>query len=637
MGEGKTEAALAAAEVLAARFGADGVFVGMPTQATSDPMFERVLDWSETIEPGLPVALLHGKRMVNELWDRLLRRRGTPVGTAETDEFGCRGDEFPLYGNVHEDRGSDTDGGHGSEAPADWFLGRKRGLLAPLVVGTIDQLLFAATRSRHVMLRYAGLAGKVVILDEVHAADVYMSVFLNEAMAWLGQGQVPVIVLSATLAPGQREELVRSYLAGSRSDPNLRLEQRLAPDRYPSVTAAWADAGEPRIDARTSTPWRSSLAVAVEVLGEDPEAPVDRLVDALETGLAEGGCALVIQNTVDRAREAFEALESLFPCEVRLLHGRFSAADRADKTAEVLAALGPDANQRPHRTIVVATQLAEQSFDIDADLLVSDLAPVDLLLQRAGRLHRHTRPRPASLWQPRLLVTGCDLKPNQVPWLPGGSRAIYGSYYLIATAAEVRRAVASDGWSIPADVPGLVAAVYGDAPEVPASWAAALSEARSEHEAEQRRRKAEAGQHVIATADQLAKQHIQGLHDNTAARSEEHVRVRDGESGSEVLFVHRDGAGYRALDGRTWLGVNGEAVQSSHDVLVSTLGGTVRLPAHQPRLSEEIEELPSLPEWHDHSWLKHTHVACLENGSYDLPSFRLHYDRRLGLRWELKS
>ncbi|MFI6530682.1 type I-E CRISPR-associated protein Cas5/CasD [Streptomyces uncialis] len=208
MGEGKTKGALAAAEVLAARFGLDGVFVAMPTQATSDPMYEQVLSWVASFGAGLvdQVALLHGKRRFNQRWR----------GIWEASPAGGGGDEF---GAIDEDGefgfGPGSCGEAERDAPRRWFLGSRRGLLTGFAVGTVDHLLYAATRTRHVMLRFAGLAGKVVIIDEVHAADVYMRQFLVEALRWLGQAGVPVVLLSATLPPAQRQSLVDAYLAGA--------------------------------------------------------------------------------------------------------------------------------------------------------------------------------------------------------------------------------------------------------------------------------------------------------------------------------------------------------------------------------------------------------------------------------------
>ena len=191
MGEGKTKAALAAAEVLAARFGLDGVFVAMPTQATSDPMYEQVLEWVRSFDPELEaqVALLHGKRRFNTRW-REIWEPTSPAGATGQDEF--LSDPWDVYGAIDEDdefgmpSAAGAAGSTGQllepSGPPQWFLGAKRGLLTAFAVGTVDHLLYAATRTRHVMLRFAGLAGKVVIVDEVHAADIYMRQFLLEVL-----------------------------------------------------------------------------------------------------------------------------------------------------------------------------------------------------------------------------------------------------------------------------------------------------------------------------------------------------------------------------------------------------------------------------------------------------------------------
>ena len=232
MGEGKTEAALVAAEVLARRFGANGVFVGMPTQATSDPMFSRVLDWAKQVQPDTPVGLLHGKRQFNSVWRKLRESRFMGIGEGSTDEFGC-GDEYGLGGSSPR---------RAAEAPAEWFLAAKRGLLMPLTVGTIDQLLHAATRTRHVMLRHAGLVGRVVILDEVHAYDIYMEQFLCEALRWLADAGVPVILLSATLPPLLRGRLAAAYLQGASLRRDVDGPESLNTESgYPVVRSVWLE------------------------------------------------------------------------------------------------------------------------------------------------------------------------------------------------------------------------------------------------------------------------------------------------------------------------------------------------------------------------------------------------------------
>jgi len=636
MGEGKTKAALLAAEILAARFGADGVFVGMPTQATSDPMFSNVRRWLGALDVGVEgqVALLHGKRMFNPEWRRLLGEEG--------DHFDDR------YGSVLEDEddpyglspsGFDGDCSAERRAPAEWFLGRRRGLLSPFVVGTIDQLLFAATRTKHVMLRMAGLAGKVVILDEVHAADVYMSQFLMEGLRWLGQAGVPVILLSATLPPEQRRSLVACYLAGaaSREETDVDVPE---PAGYPNVTAAWLEKDEPVFLVESSPSWRPDLAVRVEVLPEPEEqveevSPGDAAVrELLDERLAAGGCVLIIRNTVARAQATYETLWERYGDQVRLLHGRLHAAHRADRTAECLALLGPggdDRSARPERLIIVATQIAEESFDIDADLLITDLAPIDLLLQRIGRLHRQQGTiRPERLRAPQVVVTGFEPRSGRAPRIRRESKGIYGSYLLLRTAALVLER-AGRTWAVPGDVPELVAAVYdADRTVVPAEWADTEREAYAEWERRQRRRAESAEPFLLTRFGEHENRTLDGLHygGSSASLSDRQFQalVRDGDPSIEVVMVRHDGRGYRTLAGR-WLGINGEV---SADLVDEVLGSTVRLP---PKLTAVAEsELVPLDGWRDHPWLRYSRALLLdEENKATLGEFDLRYDDDLGL------
>jgi len=647
MGEGKTKAALLAAEVLAARWGMDGVFVGMPTQATCDPMFANVRSWVEAIDPPLAsqVALLHGKRMFNRRWRDLLE----DGGTSPDDRFtGVAEDEFGLEDPFGVTSGSaDPQAGPERRAPAQWFLGSKRGLLSPFVVGTIDQLLFAATRTKHVMLRMAGLAGKVVVLDEVHAADVYMSQFLMEGLRWLGQAGVPVVLLSATLPPAQRRELLAAYLAGAGSREDARPPEAATvpePDGYPNVTAVWSTGTGVGHVVESSRSWRSDLQVAVEVLAEPPDdaadapdapSPGDEQVAALlRERLADGGCALVIRNTVARAQRTFEALHAEFGDEVRLLHGRLCAADRAVRTEECLRLLGPpdpEGPDRPHRLIVVATQIAEQSFDVDADLLVTDLAPMDLLLQRIGRTHRHAGVRRRGrVGEPRVVVTGFAPRDGAPPWFPRAAEGIYGRYLLLRTAALVCSG-AGGSWSIPGQVPALVADVYeADRRVVPDAWVKAEREAYDDWAARQRARAESAEPFLLSRVGEHARPTLEGLHrggSRDGVSEEQHrAMVRDGDRSVEVVLVRRDDRGYRTLSGRA-LGVHGDV---SRDVIDDVLGGTVRLPAV---LTEEAEQaLAPLEGWRDHPWLRHSRALVLDaSGAARIGDHVVRYDRLLGL------
>lgn len=655
-GEGKTEAALAAAEILAARSGAEGIYVGMPTQATSDPMFERVREWLGNWNPPLPVVLLHGKRRFNDSWRRLSEAAAAspeePVASsAEVDHYGMDDELLPVptFGGICEDCPTDPEGG--AVAAAQWFQGHKRGLLAPNGVGTIDHLLFAGSRTRHVMLRYAGLAGKVVILDEVHAADAYMAQFLAEVLRWLGQGRVPVVLLSATLAPDQRRELVDAYLAGALDLPLFDQEHLSgsgsdeAPG-YPLVTAVWAADGQAHRSVTCTEPFREPVRVAVEVREESAEDDSAATVAALlEDELSDGGCALVIRNTVGRAQAAYESLVERFgPHEVVLLHSRFTASDRASRTNDLVDRLGPPTpgqagggSKRPRRLVVVATQIAEQSFDIDADLLVSDLAPVDLLIQRAGRLHRHERDpmdRPGALRDPRMIITGFSTAADTAE-LESGSELIYGRHLLLQSLSLVLEGAEAGGWMLPTEVPSLVERCYGAADVVPEAWADDANRARRAQEEEVGLRRARASEFLLARHGQMTKRTLEGLHEQSVGGdAEDVVRVRDGDMGADVVLIVEDEKGHRTLGG-TSLGPNGDA---GWQFVEEILGDTVRFPGtgRFKKLTELAEQLPTLPAWRGHKLLGEVNVLVLDrHHRARLDRFELRYEVDTGLQVEV--
>lgn len=483
------------------------------------------------------------------------------------------------------------------------------------------------------MLRMAGLAGKVVILDEVHAADVYMSQFLLEGLRWLGQARVPVVLLSATLPPVQRRALVDAYLAGAASSEDPPALDLPAPGGYPNVTVVWLEDSGPQRLVEHCSSWREDLPVRVEVLPESSRstspsaAGTDAVVMLLTNRLHDGGCALVIRNTVDRAQETYQALRAHFGDDVLLLHGRLHAAHRADRTETALARLGPSTDPRP-RTILVATQLAEQSFDVDADIFVTDLAPIDLLLQRIGRLHRHNDvPRPEKVREPRVVITGFEASGTGAPWILPASDAIYGRYLLLRTAALVYAAETSS-WDIPGRVPALVAAVYGTTPVVPEAWAEAERAAFAAWDADQQARTDSAQKYLLTRFKEHENTTLEGLHYAETKGADDVVQaiVRDGEPTIEVVIVHEDANGYTTWRGRR-LGINGEV---RADILDEVLGGTVRLPAKLATAAES--ELQPLDGWRDHPWLRYSRALKLDpQGRASLDRWTLHYDTDLGL------
>lgn len=621
MGEGKTEAALLAVELLARKGGQDGVFFALPTQATSDPVYTRVLRWVDTFEPPVRVGLLHGKRAVNPQWRQVQRQTSF---TGVCDDFDMA-DPYSVAGE------------HVAADPRDWFLGSKRGLLQPVAVGTVDQVLHAATRTKHVMLRHAGLAAGVLVIDEVHAYDVYMAQFLHESLRWASAVGVPVVLLSATLPPAAREGLVRAYAEGAGVDaPVPTIPQ--APG-YPAVLTLARSAAQ--VNWTTTESFRPSRPVAVTVLEQAPDEDDTGLVSLLTERLAGGGIALVLRNTVGRAQQSFRALRQAFPDQVSLLHARLTTGARVDRAENLLRLLGPNGASRPYRLVVVATQVAEQSFDIDADLLVTDLAPIDLLLQRAGRLHRHDRPagtRPLRVGSPEVVVTGVRWAATGSPALPGGSKAVYGEYLLLRAAALVLLAQRA-GWDLPAEVPALVEAGYSRDDDVPAGWQERLRNARREQDERSARRAENAQGFLLSGVEALHRPTLAGLHDlSTAEVSEEQVRavVRDGEESVEVTLLSHEAGGFLTVSGRP-IGATGEAVVTEPSLLDEVAASSVRLPATPSTRSLNAaarDQLAPLAGWTGEPYLRNARALVLTDGVAELGGWRLTYDAELGLLHE---
>jgi CRISPR-associated endonuclease/helicase Cas3 len=541
MGEGKTEAALAVAEVFAARSGAGGVFFALPTMATGNAMFPRLLRWLERLPADdswrHSVHLAHSKAALNEDFAGLM---ASARRVAAVDLDGPQG-------SLGELRGSRRAGGE--LVAHTWLRGRKKAMLSSFVAGTIDQALFAGLKSRHLALRHLALAGKVVVIDEAHAYDTYMSVYLDRVLSWLGAYRVPVIVLSATLPAGRRRQLVEAY-AGIAGGQATAVAEESA---YPLLTAVAAGSTpvvrRPAASARTTD-------VRLERLGDGPEVLADRLEDEL----VDGGCVLVVRNTVRRVLDTARVLRDRFGDDaVTVAHSAFVDVDRMAKDAELLRRFGPPgkAVDRPvGRHIVVASQVAEQSLDVDFDLLVSDLCPVDLLLQRMGRLHRHQRGkgRPTHLQTARCLLTGADWDAD-VPVPVRGSVAVYGAYALLRSAAVLQPHLAGEAVRLPADISPLVQAAYGDAPVGPERWAPALEEARGQFE---RHRQDQAERASVFRLGDVGREGrplfgwvsagVGDADDSRAGRAQ----VRDSRESVEVVVVRRRADG--SLVTLPWLG-----------------------------------------------------------------------------------
>ena len=332
----------------------------------------------------------------------------------------------------------------------------------------MDQALLAVLRTKHVFVRLYGLANRVIVIDEVHAYDTYMTALIERLLEWLAALGSPVVLLSATLPQARRDALIEAYgrgLTGRARSLDVRHEP------YPRMTWVLSrpDDATPEVGAQALTVSQPGRTLRLRWkdgrVPDEPGAPFP-LGEELRDALAHGGCAAVICNTVRRAQQVYQALKPYFPGEASdglpaldLFHARFLQKDRAEREERTLTRFGPGAGQRPHRAVLVATQVIEQSLDLDFDLMVTDFAPVDLMLQRAGRLHRHGwRTRPDRLGEPVLWVCEPDRDGEGLPAFPGGDALIYDEHVLFRSWLAVR---SHDVVRLPDDIEPLVEEAYG--------------------------------------------------------------------------------------------------------------------------------------------------------------------------------
>jgi len=445
-GSGKTEAALTLAGRLLADGAVEGLYVALPTTATADAMYSRVGDvYPRMFEPGSrpSLVLAHSRR-------DLSRKFRQSVG-----------------GERIEPEASYSSREQGAAATCSAWLAdnRKKALLAQVGVGTIDQVLLAVLNVRHETLRAFGLLGKLLLVDEVHACDAYMNRLLQHLLRLHAAAGGSAILLSATLPLKTRRELVDAFTAGAGFDTPA-----LLPEDYPQLLAV--SAGGTRSQPTEAPPW-SRRTLRLELV-HDPASVSEWLADRA----GSGACVCWVRNTVRDANEAYDTLvEKLGPDRVTLFHARFTLGDRLGIEEDVLHRFGKVSTAQDRRgRIVIATQVIEQSLDLDFDEMVSDLAPVDLLLQRAGRLRRHRRDQEGNL------VGGPDrrggavlhvLTPEPVDdppetWIRGflpGTSAVYRHHgYLWRTA---RFLVENPELNLPHDLRNAIETVFSETSTLP--------------------------------------------------------------------------------------------------------------------------------------------------------------------------
>ena len=367
-GAGKTEAAVMLAHRMMSGGLASGFFIGLPTMATANAMYDRIASVFERLfGKDASLALAHGQRNLVEAFARTVLR----AGPAESDP---------------------TQRDESATARCTAWLAdhNKRALIAAAGVGTIDQVMLGVLHSKHQSLRLLGLFRKVLIVDEVHACDAYMQRVLESLLEFHAYSGGCAILLSATLPMAMKQALLSAYARGRR----LAVAEHAAPP--PRIGSS---------DFPLATTWHSGIGAYVveQALASRPEvcrsvafryvSEWHAVIDMIEAALAQGRCVCWMRNTVADALDAFDALRNrLDKNRIILFHARFALQDRLAIEQRVLDHFGPgsDAEKRRGR-LVIATQVVEQSLDADWDVVVSDLAPIDRLIQRGGRLMRHVR------------------------------------------------------------------------------------------------------------------------------------------------------------------------------------------------------------------------------------------------------
>jgi CRISPR-associated endonuclease/helicase Cas3 len=446
MGEGKTEAAFMAEALLAERCGHDGMYVALPTQATSNQMYQRVRRYLETrfAGEGVDLQLLHG---------------GASLVKEYTDVI--------IHPNTTEDH---AEGVHA----AQWFMSKRRGFLSPYAVGTVDQALLGILHVKHGFVRLWGLSNKVVVIDEAHAYDAYTSDLMVRLVRWLRHLGASVVIMSATLPKATRHRLMNEDIATASS---VKRGTSSHDEDVPYPRVFWTTS-----DTIQHATFQASRRVDISMREHDAE--IEAVASLLLDQAKQAKCVVAIVNTVDRAQELYENVSKNDDhVPVDLFHARYPALWRQEIEEHVLKLYSRNGH-RPDASILIATQVVEQSLDVDFDVMYTDLCPVDLLMQRLGRLHRHDRPNRRC--QPEVFVGGLADYADVDRLESIGSGKVYDQAIILRTilALHAKRSLA-----LPDDIDPLVQLVYGEDPMTEQaqtlSLEGTLTEAKAKYDVQQ--------------------------------------------------------------------------------------------------------------------------------------------------------
>ncbi len=631
-GEGKTEAAF----YIAARKGG-GVYVAMPSQSTSDGLFPRFRtfiqgDPDEGLSaahqgPTAAVRLVHGNDLLHDDALSLLKVSQATASISDEDQ--------PKQDDASKGRA------------LSWFMPKKRALLVPYGVGTVDQLFLGVLHAKHFFLRLFALCGKTVIFDEVHAYDAYMNAIFDRLLHWLRALDINVVVLSATLPAETRRQMLQAW-GGKQSVTSSE------PAAYPVL---WY-AAEHKVH---SYPFAPTPGREQRLMFQWCDADPKTIASRAEQYIQDGATVVVICNTVQRAQEVFQWLDrdDLLPEKDRmLLHARMPQAWRQQREKKARKRFGKDRPARP--ALLVGTQVIEQSLDIDADVMITDLAPIDLLLQRAGRLHRHDRKgrRPKGYEQPTFIIACSQAAEGDLPDVDSfsGGGKIYAKVLLWKTWSVLHQVA---GWHLPLGSAGLdnrflpgyralIEAGYGDLSERSDRLS---QEAKAEYEQaydwwcdESNRHKNNAGRRLVPDTENLEalfKHKKSELKDEEETKGDEVPKylqafTRNPDSiSTEVILLYSKDNGWSLSANDPVILPRNDAKYLTPNQLRKLFGAAVRI-GHAGIVStlwkEENEAWKGQQE--KHAILKRFHLIELKDNQANVGKTQLILHPRLGITYE---
>ncbi len=501
-GAGKTEAALILAARMMQAGKARGLFFALPTIATSDAMYGRLENIAERLFDGRPsLGLSHGRARQNAAFRQILGSDGSDPCAKVT----C----------------------------GQWLADdRRRILLADIGVGTIDQALLAVLATRFNTLRLWALSSRVLIVDEAHSYDPYMEEILCHLLYFHALLGGSAIVMTATLPRHTRDRFVTAYQSGLR----IRRPMAVEGDAYPQLSIIGTKV---QVSAPDPVPATCREIAAIRV---SPSKALDLIRQSSKAGAA----CVWIRNAVDDAIETVTHLREV-GIEADLLHARFTTDDRLGKEQALQTRFGKDGKPADRAgRVLVATQVIEASLDLDFDLMVSDLAPIGSLIQRAGRLWRHMDKRPAEGRPvPGLCLHIVAPDPDVISasnWLlktlPRGAWV-----YPLAVQWRTARAVfAAGSISAPDGVRPLIEAVHGDQAEPVPDL---LEQAEAQRGIEEIYERGDAKNRVLESKG--------FLHGAQKVLDEDRVLTRLGRPQVTLWLARQTGGGLEPL-GKTWEG-----------------------------------------------------------------------------------